>query len=354
MIRPGAVRLGALAEAIGARVHGDPELAVVDVASLADATEQHLTFFNSPKYRSQLDATASRAVIVSEEALPAIGARSALVCANPYLGFARAATFFHPPARHAEGIDPRAVIEEGAEVDPSATVMAFAYVGRGAKLGARAVLYPHVFVGEGSVIGADALLYPGVVVREGCTVGDRAILHAGAVLGADGFGFAFDPAGPSGPRHYKIPQFGTVDVGPDVEVGANTAIDRAAMGATRVGAGTKIDNLVQLGHNVEVGPLCLLCGQVGIAGSAKLGTGVVAGGQAGIAGHLAVADGVRIGAQSGVLSALDEPGEYLGSPAIKSRTFMRAQVQMYKGPELAKEVRALRERLEKLEALLAK
>jgi UDP-3-O-[3-hydroxymyristoyl] glucosamine N-acyltransferase len=188
------------------------------------------------------------------------------------------------------------------------------------------------------------------VVRERCAVGAQAIIHPGAVIGADGFGFAFDP---SGPRHFKIPQFGTVEVGDDVEIGANTAIDRAAMGATRIGAGTKIDNLVHIGHNVQVGPLCILCGQVGIAGSSELGAGVVCGGQVGVANHAKICERTRIGAQSGVLGDITEPAEYLGTPVLKSHDLLRAHAAYARGADTLHAVRKLEKRIVELEEKLA-
>ncbi|MGI5865541.1 MAG: UDP-3-O-(3-hydroxymyristoyl)glucosamine N-acyltransferase [Myxococcales bacterium] len=342
--------LGELASIVAGVVHGDPKTRLSGVNGLAEAGPGQIAFFNNPRYREVLRATRASAVLLREEALELLAGPAALVVDDPYLAFARVSAVFHPRPAFAPGVDARAVVEEGAEVDPTATVMAFAFVGRGARIGPRAVLFPGCFVGESSVVGAESVLYPNVVIRERCSVGERAILHPGVVIGADGFGFAFDS---SGPRHFKIPQAGTVEVGDDVEIGANSAIDRATLGATRIGSGSKIDNLVQVGHNVQVGPLCILCGQVGIAGSSTLGAGVVCGGQVGIGNHLKIADRTRIGPQTGVMADIEEPGEYLGTPAMEIRAALRAHSVFTQGRETVRRVRSLETRLAELEARLA-
>jgi UDP-3-O-[3-hydroxymyristoyl] glucosamine N-acyltransferase len=216
-------------------------------------------------------------------------------------------------------------------------------------VGARTTIHPGAPVGAGARVGADCILYANVVVREGCVLGDRVILQPGCVVGSDGFGFAFDPEGEgAGPRHYKVPQAGNVVVEDDVEIGACTCIDRAALGSTVIGRGAKIDNLVQIAHNVRVGPLSILVSQVGISGSTKLGVGVVAGGQVGVTGHLTIGDGAQLAAQSGVMQDV-APGEVvLGSPARPRADAMRMYAAMPKLPELVKKIRELESRLAKL------
>jgi UDP-3-O-[3-hydroxymyristoyl] glucosamine N-acyltransferase len=347
----GGKTLGELAAAVDGAPRGDPALRLTGVNGLADAGPTELSFYNNPRYRDALERTRAGAVLCAEESLPLLGGRPAIVASDPYLAFARASAVFHPRPAFPPGVDPRAVVEPTAAVDPTATVMAFAYVGAGARVGPRAVLFPHVFVGAESVVGADALLYPGVVLRERCSVGERVVLQPGAVVGGDGFGYAFDAAGPA---HVKIPQAGTAVIEDDVEVGANATIDRATLGQTRIGRGSKLDNLVQVGHNVKVGPLCILCGQAGIAGSSELGAGVVLGGQVGLANHLAIGDGVRLGAQSGVMSDLLEPGDYLGSPAMPSRDFLKATAAFRQGASTLRRLRELTRRVEALERQLAR
>lgn len=345
----GARTLAVLAAAVGGQVHGNPQRAISGVNGLAEARPGEIAFFNNSRYRDALRGTQASAILVSEPSLGLLDGRDAIVVGDPYLAFAQISALFNPRPEFAPGIDPRAVIEAGAEVDPSATVMAFAYVARGATIGARAVLFPQVFIGAGSRIGAESIVYPGVVVREGCCVGERSILQPGAVIGGDGFGFAFDLANL---RHFKIPQAGNVVVEDDVEIGANSAVDRATLGTTRIGHGSKIDNLVQVGHNVQIGPLCILCGQVGIAGSSTLGAGVVCGGQVGIANHLKIADQARILAQSGVMFDVEEAGDYAGCPQMKARDFMRSQSAFQRGPQTLKDVARLEKRVAELEAKL--
>jgi UDP-3-O-[3-hydroxymyristoyl] glucosamine N-acyltransferase len=225
------------------------------------------------------------------------------------------------------------------------------YVGAEAVIGARCILHPGVHVGAGARLGEDCLLWPNVVVRERCVIGNRVILQPGCVIGSDGFGFAFDPEGEggSGPRHYKVPQIGNAIVEDDVELGANVCVDRGTLGSTVVGRGVKVDNLVQIAHNVQVGPLSILVAQVGISGSTKLGAGVIAAGQVGIIGHLTIGDGAKLAAQCGVISDVEPGATLLGSPAIPKGEHLRAQVAMRRLPELMKKVRELEKKLEKLE-----
>lgn len=343
--------LGELAAVVGGAVRGDPGRAITGVNGLAEAQPGEIAFFNNPKYRDQLAATRASAVVIHEASAGLLGGRDAIVAGDPYLAFAKISAAFHPRPVFAPGVDARAIVEPGATVDPTATVMACCFVGRGARVGPRAVLMPSVFVGEGAQIGAEALLYPHVVVREGCSVGERVILQPGVVVGGDGFGFAFDAGKP---EHFKIPQVGTVEIQDDVEIGANSAVDRATLGKTVVGRGSKLDNLVQVGHNVQVGPLCILCGQVGIAGSSRLGQGVVCGGQVGIANHVEIADGAKVGAQSGVKDSIAAPGqEILGSPAMPLGDYARAHLAFVRGAETIRAVRKLEKKVAELEEKLA-
>ena len=347
----GARRLGELAAAVQGEVLGDPERLITGVSGLAEAQPGEIAFYNNPRYREALLSTRASAVLVARAGSALVKGPDALVVADPYLAFARISTIFNPRPRFTPGVDPRAVVEQGAQVDPTATVMAFCYVAEGAQVGPGAVLFPSVFVGASARIGAQALLYPQVVVREGCSVGERAILQPGVVVGADGFGYAFDAAVP---EHFKIPQVGVVEIGDEVEIGANSAVDRATFGKTVIGRGSKLDNLVQVGHNVQVGPLCILCGQVGIAGSAVLGQGVVCGGQVGVSNLASLASGVRLAAQSGVKDEV-AAGDYLGSPALPIGEYARAHQAFRRGAEtrrlvlrLEKRVKELEERLEQL------
>lgn len=334
-----------LAALVGGEVDGDPALLITGLSGLEAATAGQLSFYGNPRYKRQLAVTRASAVLVPLEPPPRQGATFIRV-RNPHLAFARIASALQPPREYAAGVAAGAHVQPGASVDPTATVMAGATVQGGAFVGARAVLYPGVFVGEGARIGADTLLYPNVCVADRCLVGARCVLHAGAVVGADGFGFAFDPEGPA---HVKIPQVGIVRLEDDVELGANSCVDRATTGETVVGRGAKIDNLVQVGHNSTVGPLAILCAQVGLAGSTEIGTGAVLAGQVGAAGHLRIGDMAKVGAQGGVIADVADGAVVVGTPSMPHKAFMRSSSYFQKLPELARTLRELEKRLTALE-----
>jgi UDP-3-O-[3-hydroxymyristoyl] glucosamine N-acyltransferase len=342
--------LAELAARVGGEVAGDGGLLIEGVAPLEEATPAHISFFSNKKYRQAFEASRAGAVVV-EPGVEAPGGRTLLRVRNAYLAFAKIATLFHPPREALPEVAPGAVIHPTARVHAGAQVMPLASVGPGAEVGARSILFPGVHVCEGARIGEDCLLYPNVVVRERCVIGNRVILQPGCVIGADGFGFAFDPEGEGkGPRHFKVPQTGVVVVEDDVEIGANTCVDRATLGVTRIGRGTKIDNLVMIAHNVEVGPLCLLVSQVGISGSTKLGMGVVAAGQVGIVGHLEIGAGVKIGAQSGVINDVGAGETVAGSPAGPHALWLKNMASLNHLAEMRKELRELRKELDRLRA----
>jgi UDP-3-O-[3-hydroxymyristoyl] glucosamine N-acyltransferase len=337
-----------LAARIGAEVQGDGGLRLEGVSPLEDAGPAHLSFFSNRKYRRAFEASRAGAVVV-EPGAPVPAGRTVLRAPNAYLAFAKASTLFHPPREPMPEVSPGAVVHPTAHVHPSAQVMPLACVGPKAHVGARTIVYPGAHVGEEARVGEDCLVYHNVVIRERCLVGDRVILQPGCVIGSDGFGFAFDPEGEGkGPRHFKVPQIGTVVIEDDVEIGANTTIDRATLGTTRIGRGAKIDNLVQIGHNVEIGPLSLVVAQVGIAGSTKLGMGCVVAGQAGIVGHLEIGAGVKIGAQAGIM--VDVPaGEVVsGSPSIPHGEWLKAMAALPHLAGMRKELRELRKQVEQL------
>ncbi len=342
--------LAELAERVGGEVVGDARVVIGRVAPLDEAGPGDLSFFANRKYRRAFEASLASAVVVGLDEEVPVG-RTVLKAKNAYLAFAQLSTLFHPPQQAVPDVSPQAFVHPTASVHPSAELMPFAYVGAGAEVGARCILYPGAHVGAGARLGEDCVLWPNAVVRDRCTLGNRVVLQPGCVVGSDGFGFAFDPEGAegSGPRHYKVPQIGIAAVEDDVELGANVCVDRATMGApTRVGRGSKVDNLVQIAHNVEVGPLCILCGQVGIAGSTTLGAGVLVGGQVGIVGHVSIGDGAKLGAQAGVMNDV-APGEMvLGSPARLRGDWMRMEATLSRLPELARRVRELEKRLEQL------
>jgi UDP-3-O-[3-hydroxymyristoyl] glucosamine N-acyltransferase len=345
-----AFTLAELAARVGAEPEGDATLRIDGVAPLEDAGPTQLSFFANKKYRRAFEASRAGAVVVDPGVAVPPG-RTVLRATNAYLAFARISSVFHPPREARPEVSPAAAVHPSARVHPSAQVMPLASVGPGAQVGARTIVHPGAHVGEDARVGEDCLLYPGVVIRERCLVGDRVILQPGCVIGADGFGFAFDPDGEGrGPRHFKVPQSGIVVVEDDVEIGANSCVDRATLGVTRIGRGTKIDNLVQIAHNVEIGPLCLLVSQVGIAGSTKLGMGVVAGGQVGIIGHLEIGAGARIGAQSGILGDVPAGETVSGTPAQPHARWLRNMAAAEHLAELRRELRELKKEVERLRA----
>lgn len=338
-------KLSELAALVGGEIDGDSTLGIHGVSGLELAEAGHLSFYGNQKYKHELAKTKASAVLVPADAPPR-GAKTYVRVANPHLAFARIAQLFYPRKQHAPGVSPRAVVDPGARVDISATLMDNVHVSKGAVIGARAVLYPNVWVGEEAHVGDDTVLSPGVAVMDRCRVGARCLVHANAVIGADGFGFALDM---SVPEHVKIPQAGIVRVEDDVEIGACTCIDRATTGETVIGKGTKIDNLVQVGHNSTVGPLSILCAQVGLSGTTELGMGVVLAGQVGVAGHLRVGDLAKVGAQAGILGDVDDGAVVLGSPSMPHKDYLRSVALFGRLPELARELRALEKRLEALE-----
>jgi UDP-3-O-[3-hydroxymyristoyl] glucosamine N-acyltransferase len=343
---PAGWPLAELVAHVGGTLRGDGSVRIHGVEGLAEAGPQHLSFYASHRYREALDATRAGAVLVPVGEETKRVDLALVQVPNPHLAYARISALFHPVAKATPGISPKANVHPTARVHPEACILAFVSVEAGAEVGARAVLYPGVYVGAGARVGADSVLYPNATLREGCLLGERVVLHASAVVGADGFGFAFDVEAQA---HVKVPQAGIVRIEDDVEVGAASCIDRATTGETVIGRGTKIDNLVQVAHNVRVGPLSLLCAQAGVSGSAELGTGVVLAGQVGVVGHIKIGDGARVVAQSGVVHDVPEGATLSGSPAVDLRAWLKQSAALPKVPELMREVRALRARLEALE-----
>jgi UDP-3-O-[3-hydroxymyristoyl] glucosamine N-acyltransferase len=330
-----------LASALGCTVKGDGGVEVTRVAGIEEAGPGDLTFVSNPKYASRLAATKATAVIVAPDVATD---HPSLVSRNPYLTYARAASLLHPEPRPSPGVhasaavDPTAVLGEGVHVGP------LAVVGARTRVGARTVVHALVALAEDVVVGEDCRLHSGAQVREGCRLGDRVVLQNGAVIGADGFGFAKDEEG----RYHKIPHRGIVVLEDDVEIGANSAIDRAAHGQTRIGRGVKIDNLVQIGHSVSIGADSVLAGQVGIAGSTKVGARVTLAGQVGVAGHISIGDGVVATAQTGIPNSVDAGKVLSGYPAIDNRDWLKSSAVFSKLPELLKRVRELEREIQEL------
>ena len=319
-----------------AQVSGDPRLRLSGVESLERASPRDLSWIADARLERQAAASRAGALLVSGEA--AAGGRPAVVVANPPAAFAIWSALVHPALRPKAGVSKRAHVERGARIGRGASVAAGATVSAGAKVGARAVISAGAFVGANAEIGDDTWLHPNAAVLSGCLVGERCILQASAVVGSDGFGYAWD-----GAAHRKIPQRGIVRVEDDVEIGANTTIDRATFGETVIGRGTKIDNLVQVGHNVVVGQNSILCGQAGIAGSSRLGPGVVLAGQVGIGDHAEIGAGAVLTGQSGVVTrgTVAAGAVVSGMPAAPHREFLKRSAIIARLPELVRRLAAL-------------
>lgn len=317
----GPFTLAEVAAACGARLGEGAEASRIlsGVASLEAAGPHEVSFFDNPRYLEALSETRAGAVIVSSKHVARVASGcAALISGTPHLAWARAVTLFFPPPQPAPGIDPTAIVAPSALLGAGVRIEAGAVIGERAAIGAGCVIEANAVVGPGVVLGRDCRIGPGASVA--CTIaGDRVVVQAGARIGQDGFGFASGPEG-----HISIPQLGRVLIGDDVEIGANTTIDRGSVGDTVIGSGCRMDNLVQIGHNARLGRGCILVAQVGIAGSVKVGDFAVVAGQAGIVGHVSIGRGARIGAQSGVMTDIPSGETWVGSPARPAVQTLRA------------------------------
>lgn len=344
-----SMTLTELAGRINARVRGDGSCVVTRCAGIEEAGPDAVSFVANRKYARALADSQAGAVIVSAADAQQAPDRTLLIADDPYFAFRQAVVALHGfRPNPAPGISPLAFIDPSAQVDPGASVAPFAYVAARARVGAGTVLYPHVYIGPDAVVGRDCLLFPHVCVYDFCVLGDRVTLHAGCSIGQDGFGYATHRG-----AHHKIPQVGIAVLEDDVEMGANCSVDRATVGCTRIGKGTKFSDLVAIGHGVTLGPHNLLVAQVGIAGSTQTGAYVVMGGQVGMAGHLKIGDQVQIAAQAGVMTDLAPKAQYGGTPAQPLTDAKRTVLAMARLPDLMGEFRRLQKRVEQLEAKLA-
>ena len=333
------MKLQEIAERLGCRVEGDGAIEITGVAGLDQAGPSELSFLSNPRYAPLLDSTRAAAVIIGE----AVAGKtlSWLVSTNPYLDFARALELFYQPPRLRPGIHPTAAVAESAVVGINAGIGAFCVIGENVVIGDNAILHPHVVIYEGVRIGSDFEAHSHAVVREYCEIGNRVTLQNGAIVGPDGYGFARQDDG----SHYKIVQSGKVVVEDDVEIQASTCIDRAAVGETRIKRGSKIDNLVQVGHAVTVGENAIVCAQVGIGGSSTLGDNCVLAGQVGLVNHVRLGDEVLVTAGTGVPNDVPSGRKISGAPAIDNRQWLRCIAVFNRLPELNKRVREVERKL---------
>jgi UDP-3-O-[3-hydroxymyristoyl] glucosamine N-acyltransferase len=337
------ITLADIRQVVGGTVHGDELTRIYELASLGEATPESLSFVASEKALKAVPELRAAALLVHRH-LPNLPMPQ-LVVHHPLLAFARVAQHFFIPPSPPRGIAKDLVHGTDVKIGPDVSIWPFVTLGDRVTIGARVTLYPGVFVGSDCTIGDDSVLYPNVVVREGCTIGSRVIIHSGTVIGADGFGYVQHEG-----RHHKIPQLGSVVIEDDVELGANVTVDRATLGVTRVKQGTKVDNLVQIAHNVTVGEHCIIVAQVGIAGSTTIGHHVMIGGQAGLSDHLQIGDYVMIAAKAGVNRSVESNQVVGGIPALPRERALKVQGVFHHLPELHQLVRNLEQRVAALEA----
>jgi UDP-3-O-[3-hydroxymyristoyl] glucosamine N-acyltransferase len=340
--QPRAIRLEEIGHAIGGRILGTPGTTVSGVSSLSESGLTDLTFIAADRFVKTALTSRAAAFVVGRpiEELT----RPQIVVPNPALAFASIVQRFFVTPYRPRGVAEQIVRGTDVQIGPEVSIWPFVTLGDRVTLGARVTLYPGVFVGEGSVVGDDTVLYPNVTVREGCVIGRRVIIHSGTVVGSDGFGYVQDQG-----RHHKIPQIGTVTIEDDVELGANVTVDRATFGSTVIRRGTKVDNLVQIAHNVSIGEDSIVVAQVGIAGSTVIGHHVMIGGQAGLSDHIEVGDQVMIAARSGVNRNLASNQIVSGAPVMPHETWVKAQAVIPLLPELRQQVRDLERRVRELE-----
>lgn len=336
------ITLHDIAALVQGEIAGDATVRITGIAGVSDVRAGEITFLQSPKHVREVRESQAAAVLVAsvhaELSIPQV------VVKNPQYAFARLLARFYAIPRPPVGVSDRAWVADTAVLGDETAIAPFVSVDEGARIGARCILYPGVYVGAGVVIGDDCILYPNVTLREGVMLGNRVIIQPGAVIGADGFGYVHADG-----QHQKIPQIGTVVLEDDVEVGANTTIDRATTGKTIIGAGTKIDNLVQIGHNVQVGRQAIIVSQVGIGGSSRVGDGVMMGGQAGIADHADIAAGTMLAAGAGVMPGKLEKGVYAGAPVMPHREWLRTLAVTAQLPELKKRLLELEQTVKQLQ-----
>lgn len=334
-----------LCEILSGELEGDPDIQVDRPSKIEEAHTGSLTFLANPKYEHYAYNTKASVLLVNRDFNPAKPIAATLIRVDDvYQSLGILLEAFNGEDKIAPGVSDLAFIDESATIEDGVAVGPFVYVGPGAKISSGSVIYPHVFIGRGASIGSDSKLFSGVRLYHGCVVGKRCVIHANSVIGSDGFGFARGDNG----VFSKIAQVGNVVIEDEVEIGANTVIDRATMGSTLIRRGAKLDNLIQVAHNVEVGENTAMAAQSGVAGSAKIGKNVLIGGQVGVSGHIKVADGVQIAAQSGLMSGVEEDGErVMGSPTLRYVDFLKSY-------SIFRNLPALQQRINKLEKELSK
>lgn len=333
-----------LAALVGGTVEGNGDVTIGTFAKIEEGHPGALSFLANPKYTHFIYTTESSVVLVKKDFEPEQPVKTTLIRVDdPYATIAKLLEMVTEMTKVKKvGVEQPCFIAEGVEIPEDAYVGAFAYIGTGTSIAKGAKIYPQSYVGAHCKIGEDTVLYAGVKVYDGCEIGARCVIHSGAVIGSDGFGFA-----PVGEKYEKIPQTGNVVVADDVEIGANTTVDRAMMGSTKIGSGVKLDNLIQVAHNCVIGDNTVMAAQVGVAGSCKIGKHCMVGGQAGFVGHISVADNTLVGAQSGVTKETHPGDRIIGAPAVDMGEFARSLVYVKRIPKLMEQIKDLQKRIEK-------
>ena len=335
------MKLEEIAALLSGEIIGEPDIEISGVSGIREAKEGDITFISTKKYLRDISLCRASCILVKEP-IAGIGITQ-LKVSNPYLAFAKLLELFYLQPAEPVGISENAVVSDKAKVGKDVSIFPFAYVADDVSIGDGTAIHPYVFIGKSSTIGENCIIHPHVTVRENVRIGDRVIIHSGTVIGSDGFGYVFEEG-----RHHKIPQVGGVIIEDDVEIGSNVSIDRATTGNTTIGKGTKIDNLVQIGHNVRIGANSILVAQVGIGGSAEIGDYVTLAGQVGVADHTRIESGTMLGAQSGIMGYVPK-GAYSGTLAIPHKDWLKAQAVFAKLPELHKKLKELEKKIIELE-----
>lgn len=334
-----------IAKVLNGTVDGDPTVSVNNFSKIEEGKAGTLTFLANPKYTSYIYETQASIVLVNNDFIPEKPLQATLIrCENAYASLAVLLELVDKQKPSKTGIEEMSKVSASAVLGENVYVGSFAYLGENVKVGNNTKIYPHVYIGDDSVIGDNTILYSGAKIYAGCNVGNSCILHSGVVIGSDGFGFAPQIDG----SYKKIPQMGNVIIEDDVEIGANTTIDRAVMDATLIRKGVKLDNLIQLAHNVEVGENTVMAAQVGVSGSTKIGKQCMFGGQVGLGGHITVGDGANIGAQAGIISKVKAGAKVMGAPGIPVNDFFRSSIIFPKLPEMYKQLAQLQRELDNL------
>ncbi len=339
-----------IAQILNGEIVGNSDVLVHTFAKIEEGVPGALSFLANPKYTSYIYSTHSDIVLVHQDFTPTQPVSATLIkVANPYESLAKLMSLYQAAMPKKKGIHPLAFVDETATIGENVYIGAFACVEEGAVVGANSYIHPHVTIGAHARVGEECTLYPHSTIYHNCRVGNRCVIHAGAVVGADGFGFA-----PSENGYEKIPQIGVVTIEDDVEIGANTCIDRATMGATIIRKGAKLDNLIQVAHNVQIGSHTVMAAQVGVAGSTQIGEWCMFGGQAGIAGHIQIGNKVGVGAQTGIPNSVKDHAKIMGTPAMDGRAYARSSAVYKKLPEMYTELSRLQKELEEIKKELTK